>query len=494
MAEKSARRHVADGRSARVSRGQFLLPSRWQGLTACFLLAMVPIAICFMILLAWGINKEFSHIAETARLRYQADRILLNMIEMSATEQAFTATQDYEQYRRFFQASQSLDHVFYSLEALAQNRPHWLDWLKHIRKGADEHRRKLTQRIMGFHEPGKKPQQDTAPKKEQSRVSSNQLAQLIAKFIHEEEKNLAHRQENLNILRAVLVLAAMITIIGILIMAFIIIYLFRRDTHRQRVYQSMRNSENAILEQRVKNRTAELETAHAHAEKERRRAELLLQDTSHRIGNFLATVSSLLGLQLQRSENPEVRDALASARDRIQTIAAAHRRLRLGEDMETASVGEFLSAVVNDVQMGIAPLQRERIKFRTHFEVWHLASRDVTTLGIILGELLTNAVKHAFPDGRQGRIDISFGKLNSKQLQLVVEDNGTGLSDKNDKANNAQGLGKIVILQLCMQFGSRPRFENGRHGGTRVIIPLPTPCQQKDKNRKKHPTGETGKN
>src|SRR5690606_7440274 len=81
----------------------------------------------------------------------------------------------------------------------------------------------------------------------------------------------------------------------------------------------------------------------------RQRVEALLQDTNHRVGNSLATVSSLLALQVMRSRSDEVRDALEAARLRVHAIASAHRRLRLGDDLESASASEFLTAVIEDI-------------------------------------------------------------------------------------------------------------------------------------------------
>ena len=83
----------------------------------------------------------------------------------------------------------------------------------------------------------------------------------------------------------------------------------------------------------MRERTLEAEEARRHAERERERVEALLQDTNHRIGNSLATVSSLLGLQLTRTKSDEVRKALEAAQSRVQAIASGHRRLRLGPDL-----------------------------------------------------------------------------------------------------------------------------------------------------------------
>src|SRR5690606_11868066 len=161
---------------------------------------------------------------------------------------------------------------------------------------------------------------------------------------------------------------------------------------------------NEALEAQIADRTREIEQARAHAERERQRVETLLQDTNHRIGNSLATVSSLLALQMLRTSSMEVRNALEAARLRVHAIASAHRRLRLGDDLENANAAEFLTAVIEDI--ATTQVADGRIKVVADIDAIEVKSRDATTLGILVGELVTNAIKHAFPDERSGHIHV----------------------------------------------------------------------------------------
>ncbi|MEI2616628.1 MAG: sensor histidine kinase [Thermomicrobiales bacterium] len=177
-----------------------------------------------------------------------------------------------------------------------------------------------------------------------------------------------------------------------------------------------RNSETALVvtERATRGacpgaRTAEVEEARERAERERARLETLLQDTNHRIGNSLATVSSLLGLQLARSQSEEVRNALEAAQGRVQAIASGHRRLRLGADLETTNAAEFLDAVVGDLAR-IGAGRATASHSISDFEPLVIPARDATTLGIVVSELVTNAIKHAFADGRAGRIWIRLDR------------------------------------------------------------------------------------
>lgn len=211
-------------------------------------------------------------------------------------------------------------------------------------------------------------------------------------------------------------------------------------------------------------RTAELQQEREIAERERHRVEVLLQDSSHRIGNSLAQVSSLLSLQLREVGNEDARNALNSARARIHTISIAHRRLRLGKDLETARVDEFLNAVVQDIRE--ASNVDDKVDFKTDFSSQSFHARDVTTIGIILGELVTNALKHAFINRAKGEVHIRFQPAEDGKFCLTVKDDGTGW----DGQKKCSGLGALVVEQLSQQYGGKPHYSDAMKNGTQVEI------------------------
>ena len=226
-------------------------------------------------------------------------------------------------------------------------------------------------------------------------------------------------------------------------------------------------SQNEELEQHIRQRTHEAEEARAHAERERARLETLLQDTNHRIGNSLATVSSLLGLQLARSGSDEVKHALEAAQNRVQAIASAHRRLRLGADLESTDASGFLDDVVADI--AATQPSETAVTLESAIEPIVLPARDATTIGIVVSELVTNALKHAFPDGRRGTIWVRFRRIDGVPV-LTVEDDGIGMAADQPQT----GLGALIIKQLARQFGGEePVYQQREDGGTAVSVQLP---------------------
>jgi two-component sensor histidine kinase/CHASE3 domain sensor protein len=291
----------------------------------------------------------------------------------------------------------------------------------------------------------------------------------LEQFIAEENANLLLRNEAVTGSRRWLVWAILAALAGAAILGVSLMGRTRHDINNLSRNQSELRSQNERLEARVRERTQALEEATNHAERERERVEALLQDTNHRIGNSLATVSSLLGLQLMRTKSHEVREALEAARGRVHAIASSHRRLRLGGDLETTDAQEFLMAVLDDLKLTIT--DAGHIELVGEVEPIVLNARDATTIGIVVGELVTNAYKHAFPNGRGGRILVKLLRDAGGSPELVVRDDGQGIAEGTEPGEG--GLGSVIIKQLAQQFGGVPVYERSQTGGLTVTVPMP---------------------
>ena len=112
------------------------------------------------------------------------------------------------------------------------------------------------------------------------------------------------------------------------------------------------------------------------------------------------------------------------------------------------------------------------IRIEAHFEPIDLSSRDATTLGIIIGELTMNAIKHAFPHNRAGLIEISLQRDAHGIIALTIADDGIGIQKKLHK--RATGLGSVIVAQLCQQFGGAVTYGAKDGGGTIVTVTFPS--------------------
>jgi two-component sensor histidine kinase len=221
------------------------------------------------------------------------------------------------------------------------------------------------------------------------------------------------------------------------------------------------------LEKVVNARTADLE-------REKARAEALLDEASHRVGNALALVSAFIGMQARVS--PATRPALEAVRSRISAIAATQRRLRLMPGQDAVDVAPFLAGLVEDFRR---TLPDARIDVTLDAAPLTLPSRDATSLGVIAMELASNAVKHAYPGAMRGTVAIRLVPEGDAWL-LEVSDDGTGATadaEPDGEGQHGEGLGGTVIDAMAQVLGATidraPVSGKAPRPGTRVRVLLP---------------------
>ncbi len=443
-------------------------------------LSLVLLSALITLFLSYGVNSQVVDISKNFELREQVSRVTRIAYNIEMSRRGYLLTLD-DAYLELYQHSiVNIDQTLSDLALLTEGNPQQDVRVKKIR-ALVERAHDDVRTTVNLAKAGKVQEAIEKVRGDEGRLLMDQLSDTVSQFIATEEQELAERNAHIHQMRYWLTATSIVALASAVMLSFL---LFSRVQRAARVLfegQSALLSEKELLEQRVSERTAELEKERAIAERERQRVEILLQDSNHRIGNSLATVSSLLGLQLRQTRSEEARSALSAARDRVQTVSTAHRRLRLGEDMESTRIDEFLETVIEDIRNAIG--EDRKISFQTDFAPLDLKARDVTTVGIILGELITNAVKHAFKGRQEGQIAVSFRYDGETGIPaLIVEDNGVGwLRGDAENAKEQTGLGTLVVEQLCMQFGEKPVYEISESGsGTRVIVRLSSLAKAKE--------------
>lgn len=430
----------------------------------------LSLLLCLSATIAMGVlyrymNKELDYVSSILVLQKNYSAAFPRLLDMQLTQQNFIQDKNIERYTHFNDLQDDINIIIRNINNIKNIAPE-------LTICANEFAQALSDETINLKE-----NMDIVKKTNNSlnlNESTPSFTKIINKFVNKENTSLQEHNKSIIQIKHYFILSGLLFISSLLLFTYAICTYFANDIKILNKAKNKLDELNNELENKVKTRTDELEKAKLHAEKERQRVELLLQDTSHRIGNSLATVASLLGIQSRRSKNEEVSIALNSARDRIQTIAAAHRRLRLGSDMETTKLNEFLLAVIHDIEFSMPTDVKKRVSIIPTLEPYACASRDATTLGIVMGELLTNAIKHAFPPPNSGEIHISLAKQKNDKLYLTIQDNGIGLPDEKNINNEKTkpGLGLLVAKQLCMQFNCEPIYEN--NNGTKVTIDLST--------------------
>ena len=199
-----------------------------------------------------------------------------------------------------------------------------------------------------------------------------------------------------------------------------------------------------------------------------REKDLMLQEIHHRIRNDLQLITAQLSLAARRSENAQ--DIVAGTIDRIGVLARVYSRLRRIEGTSIVNVKEFLESLVQDLQTGMVGVRP--IALSAHADSVDVDMGTAVALGTIANELVTNAVKYAFPDSHAGLIDVIFHREGDCYV-LMVCDNGAGLSPGGPKGT---GLGRQIIQQLALQLRGTLEVQPREEGGVQATLRFPVPA------------------
>ncbi|WP_091973909.1 PAS domain-containing protein [Methylobacterium gossipiicola] len=230
------------------------------------------------------------------------------------------------------------------------------------------------------------------------------------------------------------------------------------DMTGKRTLEMTMSDANANLGRQVAEQTADLRAA-----LEQKTA--LLHEVDHRVKNNLQVISSLMLLKARRTPEGEARDALNGMAERIGALSTVHRMLYSAGDVTRFDFREFADDFVDDLVAGI---DGERVAVDASIESMAVSAAMAAPLALMLHELATNAVRHAFPDDRSGRIGIT-ARRHDGALHMVIEDDGVGLSAGRP---NPSGFGRSLVDMVVRQLRGTIAWRETAPG-TRVEISVP---------------------
>jgi two-component sensor histidine kinase len=187
--------------------------------------------------------------------------------------------------------------------------------------------------------------------------------------------------------------------------------------------------------------------------------EVLFREIHHRVKNNLQSVASLLQMQ------PIPREVKANMGQRIAAMSAVHEHIYRSNNFTTVDVKGYLQTLIESIRAGHEP----GVRVIEQLEDLSVDKDAATPLGLIVNEVVANAFKHAFPDGREGLVTVTLARDNAGLGQLTVEDNGIGF----DPAQPAKGIGRRLIAALTQQLKGQSRFETAAGGGSRFTLTFP---------------------
>ena len=197
-----------------------------------------------------------------------------------------------------------------------------------------------------------------------------------------------------------------------------------------------------------------------------REKEVLLKEIHHRVKNNLQIISSLLNLQSRYIKDKQTLEMLRESQNRIRAMALVHEKLYQSKDLTKVNLAEYLQKEVADLFRSYG-VSSEAIKLKIDTDDVFLNIDTAIPCGLIINELVSNSLKHAFPDGREGEIRIEVRSEGDGQFTLIVGDNGVSFPKDLD-FRNTETLGLQLVTTLVAQLGGTIELE--RDGGTTFKI------------------------
>jgi two-component system, sensor histidine kinase PdtaS len=202
--------------------------------------------------------------------------------------------------------------------------------------------------------------------------------------------------------------------------------------------------------------------------------EVLLKEIHHRVKNNLQVICSLLNLQGDLIEDATLRALFHEGEQRIQTMALIHETLYQISDMASFHLAPYVQRL-SEALLRAYGGEEGRVTLTTRLEDLALPLDSAVPCGLILHELLSNALKHAFPDGQEGTITLDLRAEPDRHVTLRVADTGVGVPDGFD-VRQSDSLGLQLVGMLTEQLGGT--LTVGRQGGTAFTLTFPLPESQ----------------
>jgi two-component system, sensor histidine kinase PdtaS len=198
-----------------------------------------------------------------------------------------------------------------------------------------------------------------------------------------------------------------------------------------------------------------------------REKEALLREVHHRVKNNLQIISSLLHMQAAESSDPQIQTVFQESQTRVRSMALVHERLYQSGDFSGINFRDYIPAVGKDLLFSYG---RTDIALSIDAEDIHLAIDSAIPCGLIINELISNCLKHAFPHGRRGTITMELHTLGEDKVRFVVRDDGVGFPPDKNLAD-IRSMGIALVQGLTQQLDGT--IELQRMNGTAFTLEFP---------------------
>jgi two-component sensor histidine kinase/DNA-binding NarL/FixJ family response regulator len=197
--------------------------------------------------------------------------------------------------------------------------------------------------------------------------------------------------------------------------------------------------------------------------------ETLMRELQHRVKNNLYIISSLLSLEANGLPDGDSKKALLDAQSRVQSMAGIYERLYMSANLASVPMDQYFRDISSSI-LATYTADSSRIRLESSLQAVAMDTRRAVPLGLIMNELITNAIKHAFPAGSSGTISLSLESADGRVI-LAIGDDGAGF-DQEAKPGARTGLGLTLVRSLARQIDARLDIQSAPGKGTRVSMEI----------------------
>ena len=215
----------------------------------------------------------------------------------------------------------------------------------------------------------------------------------------------------------------------------------------------------------------DLKRAEARIQAALEREAVLRREINHRVKNNLQVITSLLYLQSTKTDDPTMREMLRESQARVRSLSLIYDRLSLQGEVAGIAFAEYVEQLAREV-FAAYRVRPEKIELKIRAQEVFLDLDTAVPCGLILTELISNALKYAFPEDRKGEILIHLHSMGGDRLCLTVRDNGIGLPE-GFPLERPRSMGLGLVRDLTRQLDGQIQYRV--HSGTTVVIIFPRP-------------------
>jgi two-component sensor histidine kinase/putative methionine-R-sulfoxide reductase with GAF domain len=241
----------------------------------------------------------------------------------------------------------------------------------------------------------------------------------------------------------------------------------RREVLSMLATQAAISLENAKLYEDVEHRVDQLQKAEKQIKASLEEKDVLLREIHHRVKNNMQIISSLLKLQSMQTKDKKDADMLRSSQKRIHAMSLIHEKLYESKDLSRVDFGHYTGELIQGL-IRFHGVSSGKIKLEANIKNVFLGIDTAIPCGLIINELVTNSLKYAFPEDREGQIKIKINKTDEDEIELILSDNGIGVPDDLD-IRNTKTLGLQLVTALA-EHQLQGRIELDRTKGTEFRI------------------------